>query len=191
MAWTKVGSDNSATRAAILDAAQAIMTEHGYPAVTSRAVAERAGLKSQLVHYYFRSMDDLYIAIYRRVVDQLAERQRAVLASDRPLRALWEVTGDPQSVTLTYELVALANHRKALRAEMAEVGGRLREGGIEIVAQALARRGLPNQPWIPVLSAMVLESLARSISLQSAIGMTVGHEEAMRAIDGLIDFLDR
>jgi AcrR family transcriptional regulator len=191
MAWTKVGSDSSATRLAILDAAQAIMAEQGYPAVTSRAVAERAGLKSQLVHYYFRSMDDLYIAIYRRVVDQLAERQRTVLESDKPLRALWDITRDPQSVTLTYELVALANHRKALQAEMAEVGSQLREGGIEIVAQALKRRGFPDLPWLPVLAALVLESLARSLSLQSAIGMTVGHEEALKAIDGLIDFVDR
>jgi AcrR family transcriptional regulator len=190
MAWTKVGSDNSATRTAILDAAQAIMTESGYSAVTSRAVAERAGLKSQLVHYYFRTMDDLYVAIYRRAVDEMVERQKTILGAERPLRALWELSGDPKSVALTYELVALANHRKALRAEIAVIGDRLREGAIAIVSQALEKKGLSKITWLPVLSALLLESLARSLSLQSAMGQTVGHAQALAAIEGLIDFVD-
>lgn len=190
MAWKKVGSDSSATRTAILDAAQAIMTQSGYAAVTSRAVAERAGLKSQLVHYYFQTMDDLFVAVYRRVVDEITERQKAVLSADRPLRALWDLTSDPEGVTLTYELVALANHRKALRAEIAVIGNRLREGSVEILTRALERKGLSTTVWLPVLSALLFESLARSFSLQEAMGVTVGHAEAREMIDRLIDFLD-
>src|SRR5262249_22294781 len=43
--------ESSGTRNAILDATEAIMREEGYAAVSSRRVAEKAGLKSQLVHY--------------------------------------------------------------------------------------------------------------------------------------------
>ena len=50
------------------------MLEEGYAAVTSRRVAAQAGLKPQLVHYYFRTMDDLFLAAYRRRADQGLER---------------------------------------------------------------------------------------------------------------------
>ena len=53
-------------RGALLDAAEQLMLEEGYAAVTSRRVAAQAGLKPQLVHYYFRTMDDLFLAVFRR-----------------------------------------------------------------------------------------------------------------------------
>ena len=49
-----LGDKTKTTREAILDAAEAIMVEQGYAAVTFRLVEERAGLKSKLVHYHFK-----------------------------------------------------------------------------------------------------------------------------------------
>ncbi len=57
------------------------MLEEGYAAVTSRRVAAQAGLKPQLVHYYFRTMDDLFLAAYRRRAEQGLERLAQALAS--------------------------------------------------------------------------------------------------------------
>ena len=57
---------STSPRAAILDATESIMLEEGYAAVSSRKVASRAGLTSQLLHYYFRTMDDLFIAVFVR-----------------------------------------------------------------------------------------------------------------------------
>ena len=59
----RFGLENSKTRTHLLDAAEQLMREEGYAAVTSRRVAAKAGLKPQLVHYYFRTMDDLFIAL--------------------------------------------------------------------------------------------------------------------------------
>jgi len=58
------------------------MLSEGYAAVTSRRVAAEAGLKPQLVHYYFRTMDDLFLALYRRRADQGLERGRQALLAD-------------------------------------------------------------------------------------------------------------
>jgi DNA-binding transcriptional regulator YbjK len=44
----RLGAEDSATRTALLDAAQHPLLEEGYAAVTSRRVAARAGLKPQL-----------------------------------------------------------------------------------------------------------------------------------------------
>jgi TetR/AcrR family transcriptional regulator len=58
----RMGSPEAKNRAALLDAAEQIMLEEGYPAASSRRVAEKAGLKHPLVHYYFHGMDELFTA---------------------------------------------------------------------------------------------------------------------------------
>ena len=121
----RIGTETSATRTALLDAAQQVLLEEGYAAATSRRVAARAGLKPQLVHYYFRTMDDLFLVLVRRGQQNL-ERQAEVLASPFPLRALWELSNDPAAGALTIEFAALANHRKAIRAELAAYGEQFR-----------------------------------------------------------------
>src|SRR5690606_18436132 len=100
----RIGAEDSATRAALLDAAQALMMEEGYAAVTSRKVAARAGLKPPLVHYYFRTMDDLFVALVRRGADEARQRQDAALASDQPLWSLWETTTHPAGRTVITEI---------------------------------------------------------------------------------------
>ena len=46
------------------------MLEEGYAAVTSRRVGREAGISSQLVHYYFRTMDDLFLEVFRRRAEE-------------------------------------------------------------------------------------------------------------------------
>ena len=60
------GERNSTTSEALLDAAEAIMLDEGYAAVTSRRVAEQAGTDAALVYYYFGTMEDLFVALFRR-----------------------------------------------------------------------------------------------------------------------------
>ncbi len=52
-------------RSSLLDAAQQLMVEEGYAAVTARGVAAKANVNSALVFYYFETMDGLFIALFR------------------------------------------------------------------------------------------------------------------------------
>src|SRR5271163_3490950 len=99
----RLGAETSKSRAALLDAAERLMLQEGYAAVTSRRVAASAGLKPQLVHYYFRTMDDLFLALFRRRAEQGLERQVQALASRKPLWALWDLSRDPRGTALTME----------------------------------------------------------------------------------------
>jgi len=49
----------------ILDAARALFADCGYQGATMRAIAERAGVNSALVHHYFTSKELLYVAALR------------------------------------------------------------------------------------------------------------------------------
>lgn len=50
------------TRAAILDAARRRFTDSGYRGATIRAIAGDAGVDPALVHHYFGTKDDLFVA---------------------------------------------------------------------------------------------------------------------------------
>jgi AcrR family transcriptional regulator len=50
------------TKEAILSAARAQFAEHGYAATTVRSVAATAAVNSALVHHYFASKDQLFVA---------------------------------------------------------------------------------------------------------------------------------
>ncbi len=50
------------TRAAILAAARESFAGHGFAGTTIRAVAEAAGVDAALVHHYFGTKDDLFMA---------------------------------------------------------------------------------------------------------------------------------
>ena len=115
------------TGAAHRRAAEAIIRDEGYAAVSARTLADRVGLKRPIVHYYFRSIDDLLIAVIRRGAERMLARLEAAVASDEPLRAVWEVHSDPSQAALTLEWSALANRRAAVRAEVARRSEQFRE----------------------------------------------------------------
>lgn len=182
----RIGAEDSATRAALLDAAQALMVEEGYAAVTSRRVAARAGLKPQLVHYYFRTMDDLFVALVRRGGEQSLQRQAAALASPKPLRALWDLTTDADGRTFITEVVALANHRKSIRAEVASLARRYREHQIEALTPVLERYGVARS-IDPEAFVTLANSLGQILVMEEAMGMTVGHAAARDLVEDLLN----
>ena len=60
------------------------MLDSGYAAVSSRRVAAVADVRPALVHYYFRTMDDLFLATFQRRAEQgLVHQQRALQSPNR------------------------------------------------------------------------------------------------------------
>jgi len=143
----RIASADAKTRAVLLDAAERLMLEEGWAAVTGRPVAAKAGLRSQLVHYYFRNMDDLLLAVFRRRAEQGFKVQAKALRSTQPLWALWRIFNNPPFSVFTMELFALANHR----AELAYHAERFRAAQTETFARVLeeyeVRSG--NLPPVP------------------------------------------
>lgn len=60
------------TRRLLLDAAVDLIAERGWTAVTSRAIAERAGVNNGVVHYHFDSMGALRRAAVEHTLAALA-----------------------------------------------------------------------------------------------------------------------
>ncbi len=179
----RIGAEDSKSRAALLDAALALMLEEGYASVTSRKVAARAGLKPQLVHYYFRTMDDLFLAVFRRGAELNLERHAQALASDQPLWALWTFSNDPAGNALNVEFAALANHRKTIRAEIAAYGERFRQQQVEALSPELARRGLDPDDLPPVAALVLMTAVSVIVNMEEGLGMSLGHGETRALVE--------
>ena len=76
----RFGAETSATRVALMDAVEQVMREDGYGSLTARSVAVRAGLKHQLVYYYFQTIEDLLVACYDRHIERYRSRIEEALS---------------------------------------------------------------------------------------------------------------
>jgi len=185
----RIGGPDSQSRAMLLDAAEQLMVEEGYAAVTSRRVAGKAGLKPQLVHYYFRTMDDLFVELFRRRADVNLERFERAVEADGSLRNLWRLNADPRGSAVTIEFVALANHRKAIRAEIARYAERFRAAQLAAITAALEANGAADQ-MPPVVALLLMTGLTQMMALERALGVTTGHDAAMTYIDDALTRLE-
>lgn len=90
------------TRGEILDAARASFAESGYGGTSIRRVAAAAGVDPALVHHYFGTKDDLFIAALemptdpRRIMAAVAEGDRATVGA-RLVEAFLDVWDDPDA----------------------------------------------------------------------------------------------
>ena len=169
-------------RIALIDAAETLMAEEGYAAVTSRRVAAKAGVGHQLVHYYFQSMDELYLTVFRRRAETNMERLRAVMQADKPLRALWEFIRDPRGNKFATEFTALANHSTSVRQEIIRYGEEFRRIEIEALSRHLDERGI--EPRVsPTIISVLMVGISGVLSREASLGITLGHVEVETLIE--------
>jgi AcrR family transcriptional regulator len=172
----KLGLSTSRTRTLLLDAAEELMREEGYAAVTSRRLGDKAGVKPQLVHYYFASMDDLFVTLYRRRAERSLKVMSEALEGDDVLHTLWKQSSDPSHVALSLEFMALANHRKVVRAETVKYAEQLRHIQHRALLRYLKSHGL-EAPIAPNAIIVLLASVGLLLVLESEAGMQFGHAE--------------
>jgi AcrR family transcriptional regulator len=182
----RIGAVDSKTRAQLLDAAEALLLDEGYAAVTSRRVATEAGLKPQLVHYYFRTMDDLFVEVFRRRADDNVARMERAIATDGSLRELWRLNADPRGARFNIEFVALANHRKAIRTEIARYAERFRAVQLDAVTSALTAIGVTDETLPPIVALLMMTGVTQVLALEEALGMTAGHDTTRSFIEQAI-----
>jgi AcrR family transcriptional regulator len=186
----RVGAEDSATRVVILDTTERLMLEEGYAAVTTRRVAAEAGLKPPLVHYYFLTTDDLLVAVYQRAAERNIERVTKALASAKPLSELWALSTDQTRTTLAVEFMALANHRKRVRTEIAANIGRSRAMQAEVVTRLLREQGMSLREFPPLAVSLAIAGISRALVMETALGVSSGHDETRAWVESWLRKLE-
>lgn len=169
----------------MLDAAEQILCEEGYGALTSRNVAERIGVRQRLVYYYFRTMDELIVETFRRLAIREKDRLRRALESEHPLRDLWNIHVVTTDTRLVSEFMALANRIEALREEVRDFIEESRRLQVAALDQAMAKARTDSS--LPAIAAAILAtSAALAMHREAAIGIRTGHAEVRAAIEHFI-----
>ncbi|MCJ8159103.1 TetR/AcrR family transcriptional regulator [Sphingomonas sp. LaA6.9] len=176
-AGRRFGTEKPATRAQLLDATLELLVEEGYAAVSGRKVASKAGLNASLVHYYFPTTDDLLVAAYRRGAEQSLERHREAAESDEPWDALWALSTDPSRTALAMEFMALANHRKSIRAEIARYAEEIRTIQANALERGISDGRFDLGPCTPAAATVLLAGIARVLVMEEGVGIFGGHAD--------------
>jgi TetR/AcrR family transcriptional regulator, regulator of biofilm formation and stress response len=173
-----------------MDAAVASIAEHGWGAVTTRMVAERAGLRPGLVHYHFTSVNDLLIDASLRMARQLGESvlgEALTRSGSAGLESLLAAAGaytaaDPDTRVFSEMLLAATRHER-LRRGLREVLQEFRDA----VSAWLAAAGTVADPdataavLVAVLDGLILHRL-----IDPQLG-ELGVEGPLRRLTGISD----
>jgi AcrR family transcriptional regulator len=179
----------STAEEALLDAAERLLIAAGYVGITTRRLAEEAGVNHGLVHYYFGSIEHLLVRTLERFTERLIARQRELYAADRPFIEKWRtamrylVSDDVAYEKVWLELQALAWNHPDLRAHLAAVNAEWRAVLTEAFEQARGEHGL-EIPVDALVSLVMTFNLG--IMVERLGGIETGHRELLDWIDDLL-----
>ena len=77
-------ADGLAPRDGVLAAAAELFTRHGYAATTTRAIAERAGLRQASMYHYFAGKEDILAELLEGTVQPSLDLARVLVARQEP-----------------------------------------------------------------------------------------------------------
>ncbi len=175
------------TREQLLDAAARLVGEVGWGAVTTRLVAERAGVNAALVHYHFSSVSELLSAAALRFAERALTESADVLRSadpadgiERVLAGLSRYTGaDPESLLLAEALLA-AHRLPELRASLAALVADFRAR----TADWLRAAGVKDADAVALLLAAAIDGLVLHRGLDASVDFRAAAEPLRRLVTG-------
>jgi len=176
----------STTEEALMDAAERLLVQVGHAGITTRRLAETAGVNHGLVHYYFGSNENLLIRTLERFTERLVTRQRALYAGGAPFLEKWRmamsylVDEDVTYEKIWLELQALGWNDRALQDRLRRVNAEWR--GVLTEAFAEPHRELGIEMPLDALVSLVM-TFNQGIAIERLGGIETGHAALLEWID--------
>jgi AcrR family transcriptional regulator len=190
-------STRNETAEAFLDAAERLLVEVGHAGISTRRLAAEAGANQGLVHYYFGSMDELFVQVLERFTDRLVARQREMYATDEPFLEKWRSAWRFQAEDLDggysrvwMELQALSWSRPQLRPRIARVNAEWRDVLREAFAQAATEYGLSEKEFPVEALVALMMTFGQGYALERLEGIDSGHAALMDWVEAWLEGLE-
>ena len=130
------------TRGQILAAGKSALLETGYAGLSTRRIAEAAGVPLSQIHYHFGSRQKLVLALLDEENARLLERQQRLYGAEMPLWRQWEQACDFLEEDLRSGYVRVLQEMTAAGWSNDEVAEAVRlnlSGWFELLADTAAR----------------------------------------------------
>ena len=180
----------SSAEEALLDAAERLLVEIGYAGITTRRLAEEAGVNHGLVHYYFGSNENLLVRALERFTERLISRQKELYAGEMPFIEKWRtamrylISEDVTYEKVWLELQALGWNHPELRERLARVDDEWRTVLTEAFEQPHRELGI-EIPLDALVSLVMTFNIG--VIVERLGGIESGHKELLDWIDAFLE----
>lgn len=189
-------AERSATAERILQGAVRVLKRDGFAAMSARSIAAEAGTNLALLNYYFGSKEDLLLAIFERLDEELLERQQRMYAD--PARTL----GQKWRRAVAFYRRDLADGYVRILQELTAHGYSNPVVGERVRRRMAAWRGLLEETfrrdggaagleWDAGLIATAIVSFWYGMETQHLVGMTERSGRFFELLDLVGDRLER
>jgi TetR/AcrR family transcriptional regulator len=194
---TRTQPPRNATAEALLDAAERLLIEVGHGGISTRRLAEEAGANQGLVHYYFGTMDEVFVQVLERFTERLVARQREMYTAEIPFIERWRTAWRFQEEDLRagyskiwMELQALSWSHPELRPRVARVNAEWRGVLREAFERAAKDYGLDEEEFpVDVLVSMTM-TFAQGYAIERLEGIDDEHEQLLDWIERWLERLE-
>jgi AcrR family transcriptional regulator len=186
------------TEEAFLDAAERLLIEVGYAGISTRRLAEEAGANHGLVHYYFGSMENLFVRVLERFTERLIARQREMYArSDISGLEKWRTAMGYLEADLTagypkiwLELQALGWNHPDIAERVGQVNAQWRAVLTEAFDEMMDEYGLDRERFpLPAMVSLVM-TFNEGIMVERLSGISAGHRDLLRMVERWLESLE-
>ena len=191
-------STRAETEDAFLDAAERLLIDVGYSGISTRRLAEEAGANHGLVHYYFGSMENLFVRVLERFTERLIARQRAMYArTDISSLEKWKTAmgylesdlaaGYPK---IWLELQALGWNRPDIAERVAEVNGEWRAVLTEAFDRMMCEYGVDREQFPLAAVVSLVMTFNEGLMVERLSGISAGHRDLMEMTERWLEALE-
>ena len=172
------------TRMLILDATRSRLLADGYAGLSTRKVAEEAGVPVSQLNYHFGSKQGLILALFEEENQRRLERQRSMYAQDLPLWQRYEQACDFLEDDLDSGYVRVLQEMMAAGWSNLELGAAVREllgGWVALLAEVAGEAERRHGPLGP-FTAEELATLVASAFFGSEALLLLGFDREVLPI---------
>jgi AcrR family transcriptional regulator len=179
-----------ATRKALLDAAEDLLISKGVAGITTRKVAEQAGVNQALVHYHFGTIEELLVAALERVSVQVKARSQEIYQPDRLFIEGWFEEMEAAITTdfdkgwgkVWLENLTLAANRPKVAKQYVKASTMTRKLHEKHVREMLEELGVDPEEYPPQGIVTLLDAVTSKLILDRLVGIKAGHKEMIELL---------
>lgn len=180
----------SQSRLSLIAAAQTLLDGKGHAAITARGIAKEAGLKANLIYYYFPSIEGILHEVHKLTVDGIERLRRHAIVAEHPLRELWRINLDEPEGLRVFEFASLAVDFPNLVREAAELADEYHRMQVAVIDAFIAARPVATAVISSEALAVLFAALARNLVIERRGGLQKGCERTMRLVSATLDHID-
>src|SRR5262245_43574000 len=167
-------------RGQIVEAAIAVIAEQGLPNLSLSEIEKKTGMKRGHLTYYFKTKEDILLAVFDRMLQLMFERNRADPEFSGGQAGFWErfrillerlvlrPPANPEFACLQYTFLAQMGHREDFRQRLAGLYEQWRGFMAHDLTAELAR--CPDAPRVdPRTLSSLLQGVLHGTTMQLAV----------------------